>query len=108
MDWLATDPTGSGDPDVLIMGDLNSYALEDPMCGSSLGSGKLYDWNSSTLTWDYVQEVSYVISFVDGGSSKKRGGAKPDHFGIILTDFSDPGLPESAPQRLKGGNVTVP
>ena len=24
--WLATDPTGAADPDVLIIGDLNSYA----------------------------------------------------------------------------------
>jgi uncharacterized protein len=30
-DWLATDPTGSGDGDVLIIGDLNSYAMEDPI-----------------------------------------------------------------------------
>ncbi|HUM68627.1 MAG TPA: ExeM/NucH family extracellular endonuclease, partial [Chloroflexota bacterium] len=30
-DWLATDPTGSGDADVLIIGDLNSYAQEDPI-----------------------------------------------------------------------------
>ncbi len=29
--WLATDPTGSGDPDFLIIGDLNSYAKEDPI-----------------------------------------------------------------------------
>ena len=29
--WLATDPTGSGDPDFLIMGDLNAYAMEDPI-----------------------------------------------------------------------------
>jgi predicted extracellular nuclease len=29
--WLATDPTGSGDSDVLIIGDLNSYAKEDPI-----------------------------------------------------------------------------
>jgi len=29
--WLATDPTGSGDPDVLIIGDLNSYAKETPI-----------------------------------------------------------------------------
>jgi predicted extracellular nuclease len=29
--WLATDPTGSGDADVLIIGDLNSYAKEDPI-----------------------------------------------------------------------------
>ncbi len=30
-DWLATDPTDSGDPDMLIIGDLNSYAMEDPI-----------------------------------------------------------------------------
>lgn len=29
--WLAADPTGSGDPDSLIIGDLNAYALEDPV-----------------------------------------------------------------------------
>ena len=29
--WLATDPTGSGDADVLVIGDLNSYANEDPI-----------------------------------------------------------------------------
>lgn len=31
VDWLAADPTGSGDPDVLIIGDLNAYAQEDPI-----------------------------------------------------------------------------
>ncbi|GMU42381.1 MAG: hypothetical protein AMXMBFR25_03670 [Lysobacterales bacterium] len=30
-DWLASDPTGSGDPDVLIVGDLNSHSQEDPL-----------------------------------------------------------------------------
>lgn len=29
--WLATDPTGTGDPDVLVFGDLNAYAKEDPI-----------------------------------------------------------------------------
>ncbi len=29
--WLATDPTGSGNARVLIVGDLNSYAKEDPI-----------------------------------------------------------------------------
>jgi predicted extracellular nuclease len=29
--WLATDPTASGDPDFLIIGDLNSYTFEDPI-----------------------------------------------------------------------------
>src|SRR5699024_1941847 len=30
-DYLATDPTGSGDPDVLVIGDLNSYSMERPI-----------------------------------------------------------------------------
>lgn len=30
-DWLDTDPTGTGDPDVLLVGDYNSYAMEDPI-----------------------------------------------------------------------------
>jgi predicted extracellular nuclease len=29
--WLAADPTGQGDPDVLIIGDLNAYRGEDPI-----------------------------------------------------------------------------
>lgn len=29
--WLTTDPTGTGDPDVLLIGDFNSYAQEDPI-----------------------------------------------------------------------------
>ncbi|NHC13904.1 ExeM/NucH family extracellular endonuclease [Motilibacter deserti] len=30
-DFLATDPTGSGDPDVLVVGDLNAYRMEWPL-----------------------------------------------------------------------------
>ena len=30
-EWLATNPTGTEDADRLIVGDLNSYALEDPI-----------------------------------------------------------------------------
>ncbi len=29
--WLAGDPTGTGDPDVLLIGDYNSYAKEKPI-----------------------------------------------------------------------------
>jgi uncharacterized protein len=29
--WLESDPTGSGDPDFLVIGDLNGYAKEDPI-----------------------------------------------------------------------------
>ncbi len=30
-EWLATDPTASGDADALIVGDLNAYTFEDPL-----------------------------------------------------------------------------
>ena len=29
--WLETNPTGSTDPDLLVLGDLNAYAKEDPL-----------------------------------------------------------------------------
>jgi predicted extracellular nuclease len=29
--WLAADPTGTGDLDALLIGDLNTYAMEDPI-----------------------------------------------------------------------------
>lgn len=31
INWALSDPTGTGDPDFLIVGDLNSYAREDPI-----------------------------------------------------------------------------
>lgn len=31
MSWLTSDPTGTGDPDILLVGDYNSYAMEDPI-----------------------------------------------------------------------------
>ena len=30
-DWIATDPTGSGDDDFLVIGDMNAYYREDPI-----------------------------------------------------------------------------
>jgi uncharacterized protein len=38
VDWLATDPTGSGDADFIIVGDLNSYAQEDAIDEIKAGS----------------------------------------------------------------------
>ena len=98
-----------------IKGTLTSFGKTSPCtyagttglrCGSAQGSGTLYHWNTTTLEWDPVQTVTYVISFVDGGS--RKGGKKPDHFGINITNYSAASLPESAPQQLKGGNVLIP
>jgi hypothetical protein len=64
MDWLATDPTGSGDPDFIIMGDLNSYAKEDAideiLAGSddTVGTGddftNLINYFQGTYAYSYT------------------------------------------------------
>lgn len=38
VDWLAGDPTGSNDPDALIIGDLNAYDKEDPIATIRAGA----------------------------------------------------------------------
>ncbi|SFD77715.1 hypothetical protein SAMN05216167_10737 [Spirosoma endophyticum] len=49
--WLATKPTKTNDPDYLILGDLNSYAMEDPITSlASNGYGNLLP----TTTYSYV------------------------------------------------------
>lgn len=54
-DWLATDPTGSGDADVLIIGDLNSYAMEDPIVAlESAGYTNLVRYFGGLGAYSYV------------------------------------------------------
>jgi len=54
--WLATDPTGSGDPDFLVMGDLNSNAKEDPIT-ALVGAGYV------NLIEHYEGEGGYSYQF---------------------------------------------
>ena len=65
VDWIATDPTGSGDPDFLIMGDLNSYAKEDSIDTIQAGSDDLAgtddDWTNLIAT--YQGEFAYSFTF---------------------------------------------
>ncbi len=53
--WLATDPTGTGDPDALIIGDLNSCAQEDPIIAlKSIGYTDLKLYFGSQEAYSYV------------------------------------------------------
>jgi len=55
VDWLATDPTASGDPDFLIIGDLNSYTFEDPVTAiTSGGFTNLVDTFGGSTAYSYV------------------------------------------------------
>jgi len=53
--WLAADPTLSGDPDFLIIGDLNSYAREDPITAITTGGyANLVDLFLGDNAYSYV------------------------------------------------------
>jgi hypothetical protein len=60
VNWLATDPTGSGDPDFAIIGDLNSYAMEDPV--RAIENGGYVNLIDANLDGE-------AYSFVFGGQS---------------------------------------
>jgi Ca2+-binding RTX toxin-like protein len=65
VDWLATDPTGSGDPDFLIMGDLNSYAQEDSIdaikAGSDDAAGTGDDYTNLIAQYQGTYAYSYTF-----------------------------------------------
>ena len=70
VDWIATDPTGSGDPDFLIMGDLNSYAMEDPIdaikAGADDEAGTGDDWTNLIALYQGTYAYSYVFDGQSG------------------------------------------
>ena len=66
---MATDPTGSGDPDFLIVGDLNSYAMEDPITAIKAGPD-----DTAGTSDDYTNLIAkfvgpFAYSYVFDGQS---------------------------------------
>ena len=70
-DWLAADPTGSGDPDVLIIGDLNAYAMEDPIVA-------LEDAGYTDLIEAYGRSDPYSYVFFGQAGYLDHGLANPE------------------------------
>ena len=53
--WLAADPTETGDPDAVIVGDLNVYAMEDPIAAlKTAGYTDLKLYFGSQEAYSYV------------------------------------------------------
>lgn len=79
VDWLATDPTGSGDPDVLIIGDLNAYALEDPIvaiqAGADDAAGSSDDYTNLIAAFVGPDAYSYVFQGQAGYLDHALGSA---------------------------------
>ena len=60
VDWIASDPTDSGDLDAIVIGDLNSYAEEDPI-------GVFEDAGYENMIRTFLGDEAY--SFVFQGQS---------------------------------------
>ncbi|WP_374688944.1 ExeM/NucH family extracellular endonuclease [Promineifilum sp.] len=69
VDWLATDPTGSGDPDFLIMGDLNAYAMEDPIDAIKLGADDTTSTGDDYVNLIAQYEGTYAYSYTFDGQA---------------------------------------
>lgn len=95
-DWLASDPTGSGDADVLIIGDMNSYAKEDPIVAlENAGYSNLLTAFGGAEAYSYVYDgqLGYLDHALANASlSSQVAGAVEWHINadeIPLFDYND-------------------
>lgn len=101
-DWLATNPTNSTNSNILIVGDLNSYAKEDPIktlelagyinldqqfAGTSVPYSYQFSGQSGTL--DYVLASASINPFVTGGAPWHINADEPAILGFG-TAFKSP------------------
>jgi len=90
-DWLASSPTGSSDPDVLILGDLNSYLQEDPIrILASRGYRSLFDADSYSYQFngqwgslDHMLASDSLYSQVSGSAKWHINSDEP-----IILDYN--------------------
>lgn len=100
--WLATDPTTTADPDVLIIGDLNSYAMEDPI--RALGSAGYADmiaaYGGSNAyayvfdgQWGYLEHALASTSLQPQVTGVTEWHINADEPGVLdyRVDFKSPG-----------------
>ena len=100
-DFLAGDPTGSGDPDHLVIGDLNSYDHEDPIValenngytdlvrlfGGDFAYGYVFDGKVGYL--DHALSNASLTPQVTGASEWHINADEPDILDYNL-DFGRP------------------
>ena len=99
--WLTTDPTGSGDPDFMILGDLNAYGMEDPIVAfenagftdlaESFGGQYSFAFSEQWGTLDYVMANASLTSQVTGAAEWHVNSDEPDALDYD-TSFNDPSL----------------
>lgn len=112
IDWLDTDPTGTGEDDILILGDLNSYRMEhaittilagrDGIHGTAddyVDLGHAYDagnhsyvFDGMTGTLDYAIANGSLASKVTGAAYWNINADEADAYDYNLDFGRDPSL----------------
>ncbi len=113
-EWLATDPTDTGDPDVLLIGDFNSYAQEDPITAlKNAGYTNLIEsFNGSSAysyafngEWGYLDHALGSASLVPQVASVADWHINADEPAVLdyNTDFKTPAQRQSlyAPDEFR-------
>ncbi|MEL7088090.1 MAG: hypothetical protein AAGL98_06555, partial [Planctomycetota bacterium] len=102
--WLASDPTGSGDEDVLILGDLNAYGMEDPITFlEAQGYTDLAElfvgpdaysfvFDGLTGTLDYALANAGLLPQITGATEWHVNADEPDAIDYNLEFGRDPGI----------------
>ncbi len=68
-DWIATNPTGSNDSDVLIIGDLNAYLQEDPLTAfANAGMTNLLDAQDNAYSFVFDAQAGALDHAVASAS----------------------------------------
>lgn len=92
-DWLASDPTGQSAPNTFILGDLNAYAMEDPV--TALTNAGYVDLAAATLgnqaysfTFDgQVGTLDYILA--SGPIAQSLSGLTEWHINADEADAID-------------------
>ena len=83
-DWIETDPTGSGDPDYLVIGDMNAYFMEDPIeLLRSSGLVDLLDGEPDPYSFVFrAQSGAYDYAFASPELAPQVTGASVWHINV--------------------------
>ena len=121
VNWLATDPTASGDSDNIILGDLNAYAMEDPV--AAIVTGGYADLISAfagtgyadgAYSYGYRGEMGYLdhaltspslVPQVNGTAIWHINSVEPS--GLDYNDYNQPGLYNPDPYRSSDHDAVI-
>jgi len=116
--WLATDPTSSGDPDFLTIGDFNSYAMEDPIVAlEDAGYTDLVEAFEGADAYSYVffGQAGYLDSaFANPALTPQVSGTTVWHINAdepvsldYNEEFNQPGLYTDEPYRSSDHDAVI-